>query len=264
MKKKFDFLWNLIKEKSKDKKIYYLANPWNYWDWLIREWTIKFFKDYWIEFEEIKLLNNYNGIIKKLIPYYFRLKIFLLKNNNIFIYWWWWAWCNNWNHALFFVKLASKKCKVIVLPSTYENNYEYIKNVIFFKRDKFNSKKNMPNSIFCHDMAFYLSNIESKEKKQKMNWYFFRTDKESANKIRIPKKNLDISLMWDEHDDIHIFINEIDKYKTIYTDRLHVWIAWALLWKEVNLYSWNYFKIFDIYKSSIKPYFKNVYFKKHD
>jgi len=248
MKKSFKKLADLIKEKSNWKTIYYLANPWNFWDWLIREWTIKFFNDYNIKYKEIS-------------PKLFRLRILFLKKDSLFIYWWGWAWCNNWNHALFFVEIISKKFTTLVLPSSYEKNYEHIENVIFFRRDKYNSKINMPNSIFCHDMAFYLWNIESKIKKQKNKWCFFRNDKESSKKIKIPKKNIDISLLWNEHSNINIFINEIDKYKIIYTDRLHVWIAWAMLWKEVHLYSSNYFKIFDIYKSSIKNNFKNVIFE---
>lgn len=251
MKKIFKKLADLIKEKSNWKTIYYLANPWNFWDWLIREWTLKFFKDYNIKYKEIS-------------PKLFRLKYLFISKNSLFIYWWGWAWCKNWNHALFFVKMISKKCETIVLPSTYENNYEYIKNVIFFRRDKYNSKINMPNSIFCNDMAFYLWKIESKTKKQKNKWYFFRKDEESAKKIKIPKTNLDISLLWNESTDINIFTDEIDKYKIIYTDRLHVWIAWAMLWKEVHLYGSNYFKIYDIYKSSLKNNFKNVVFEKYE
>lgn len=251
MEKSFDKLSKIILKEWNWKTIYYLANPWNFGDWLIREWTLKFFNDYNIKYKEISST-------------LFRLKYFFIKKNSLFIYWWGWWWCKNWNHALYFVKMISKKCKTIVLPSTFENNYEDITNTIFFRRDKYNSRINMPNSIFCHDMAFYLWKIESTIKKRKKNGYFYRTDKESANKIKIPKNNLDISLLWSEKNNINIFINEIDKYNIIYTDRLHVWIAWILLWKEVHLYWWNYFKINDIYKSSIKPNFKNIFFEKYE
>jgi len=217
MKKYFDKLAEIINNNSNWKTIYYLANPWNFWDWLIKEWTIKFFKDYNIKY-------------KKISPNLFRLKYFFIKKNSLFIYWWGWAWCKNWDHASFFVKIISKKCKTIVLPSTYENNYDYIKNVIFFRRDEFNSKINMINSIFCHDMAFYLWKIKSKIKNQKNKWYFFRLDKESAKVLKINNNNLDISLLWNENNDINIFINKIDNYKIIFTDRLHVWIAGAMLW----------------------------------
>jgi hypothetical protein len=251
MKKEFSKLANFIKTKWKWKKIYYLANAWNYWDGLIREWTIKFFNDYWIKYKEIT--NKY-----------FKLKYLFTSNNSLFIYWWGWWWCNLWNHSLNYVQFISKKNTVIVLPSSYQQKYPNIKNVYYFSRDKFTSMKNMPKSIFCHDMAFYLWKIINNNKIKFNEWFFYRTDKESSNKILIPENNIDLSLNWNHLSPINEFINEISKYKKIYTDRLHIAICWILLWKDVYIYNSNYFKIYDIYKSSIKPFYENVKFKTYE
>jgi hypothetical protein len=248
MKKEFSKLSNFIKIKWEWKNIYYLANSWNYWDGLIRNWTLKFFHDYWIKYKEIT--NKY-----------FYIKYLFTKKNSLFIYWWGWWWCKLWNHSKNYVKRINKKNIVIVLPSSYEKDYSNLNNVYFFSRDKFNSIKKMPNSIFCHDMAFYLWKIPIKTEIKFEKGYFYRTDKESNNNILIPKNNIDLSLNWNHLSPINNFIIEIGKYKEIYTDRLHIAICWILLWKKVFLYSSNYFKIHDIYLSSIKPFYKNVTFK---
>jgi hypothetical protein len=90
--------------------------------------------------------------------------------------------------------------------------------------------------------------------------YFFRTDKESPNRIKIPSGKNDISLKGDPLAGITTFFEEINRFSAIYTDRLHVSIAACLLEKEVHFYPGSYFKNQAVYLSSMKDNFDNVHF----
>lgn len=168
------------------------------------------------------------------------------------------SWCQYWNDGENIVNKLYKRFKVIVLPSSYQKKVQFKKNVTFFSRDKFDSQQNIPESIFCNDMAFYLGKIEAP--KGKGIGYFFRTDVETSNKIKLPENNRDLSLEGTDNSDIYPFLAAISEYETIYTDRLHIAIAAALMGREVHLYPGSYFKIKAIYESSIKDYFDNVHF----
>lgn len=129
----------------------------------------------------------------------------------------------------------------------------------FFVRDRFQSQDVLPNAPFCHDMAFYLE-LESKGQGRGEGW-LFREDVEAPKGQVLHKTNRDISKLGKAHTPIGGFIEAIDPFETIHTNRLHVGIASALLGKKVNLYANDYFKIRAIYESSIKPYFPNVTFR---
>jgi hypothetical protein len=168
------------------------------------------------------------------------------------------AWCKLWDHSRH-VNILKRRFKVIVLPSTYELSYS-IPNTIFFCRDRFESKQNMPNAIFCHDMAFYIGKEFLQNGKGSGKGFFFRYDQESSNRIKIPSCNNDISLKGNHLKEVSPFFDEINRFAVIYTDRLHVSIAACLLRKEVHLYPGSYFKNKAVYMSSMKDYFKNIYF----
>ena len=170
------------------------------------------------------------------------------------------AWCNCWPHGPRMIQtIRNRFNRVIVLPSTYESTYD-IPNTTFFCRDRFESQQNMPQALFCHDMAFFLDPIEA-QKGQGVG-YFYRTDSESARKIQLPPGNVDISDQGVTYSDLFPLFETLSCYEVIYTDRLHVAIASGLLGKEVHLFSSSYFKIRAIYESSIKGVFDRVYF--HD
>jgi exopolysaccharide biosynthesis predicted pyruvyltransferase EpsI len=108
----------------------------------------------------------------------------------------------------------------------------------------------VPNAVFCHDLAFYLD-VKSK-KKWSGTGFFFRNDKEGLADRIIPLRNRDLSLEGNEKSDINLFLNVVDEFEIIKTDRLHVAIWWILLDKKVELYSNNYFKNKSIYRSSLE------------
>jgi exopolysaccharide biosynthesis predicted pyruvyltransferase EpsI len=103
--------------------------------------------------------------------------------------------------------------------------------------------------------------ISSEEKKLNS----FRNDKESTD-ISIPADNIDVSRLlksgdmsekWVMETSI-LFLNFLDHYDQINTNRLHVCIAGILLKKRVNFYPNAYYKNEAIYHFSMKDKFNNV------
>lgn len=254
MFKEFVKLYIIIKYHSLLKEIYYIPNPGNWGDALIRYGTLKFFNKYKIIFNEINTINN-NWID----VYEHNIKTNIVKSK-ILIYGGGGSWCKLWHHGPdILLKLCKYFPKIIVLPSSYEINYA-IKNTIFFSRDYFDSKIINAKSIFCHDMAFFIGKIN--RPRGTGTGYFFRTDLEGLNRGYNLQHNSDISAHGNHLTGIHLFFDEISKYAVIHTDRLHVAIATCLLDRELHLYPGSYFKNEAVFKSSIKNYFQNVFFHK--
>lgn len=252
----FDELAATIKNVAGKSKIYFMPNPGNWGDGLINYSTYDFFEYYNIEFEILAP--------KKRKYYYGLKKIFNIKSNSILIYGGGGGWNSFWKFPL--IKLQDHGVmnlfrKVIVLPSTYET-YIRDEKIIYYSRDSYNSLENNPSSSFCPDMAFFLSGKDFSKfsTNEYKEGFFYRTDKESANKIIIPKGNHDLSLDGDYLDHYTDFFKEIGKYETIYTDRLHICIAGFLLKKEVYFYAGAYFKNEAIYKSILNS-FENIHFE---
>lgn len=234
---------NVISQET----VYYLPNPGNWGDGLIRSGTIKFFRDFNIQFKELRLSKrNWSSFIK---PFFKRSTL---------IYGGGGGWCADSANGAKYVKFLNK-CfsKVIVLPSSYDRTYNY-PNITFFCRDKFESKQNMPEAIFCHDMSLYLGKV--KMQKGEGIGYFFRNDVESSGNINIPQENVDISAKGNFTSEDITFFKELAKYSVIHTDRLHVAIASCLCEREVHMYPNSYFKNHAVYRSSLKDYFDKITF----
>lgn len=239
----FHILELAIKSACHSSQVYYVANPGNWGDALIRKGTLKYFKDMHLEFSEVVIHR-----ILRILPF--------IKHGTI-LYGGGGGWCTLFNHSVAHVRQLAKRLNVLVLPSTYECFYE-IRNVAFFCRDYYESLSHMPSATFCHDMAFYLDPIEMK--KGSGIGYFFRTNRGSARRISIPEMNSDVSRYGNEYSDISEFIRRIAQYRIVLTDRLHVAIAGCLLEREVHLYPGSYFKNRSVYLSSMKNAFSNIYF----
>ena len=256
----FLLLKNIIHDKALNKSIYYLANPGNYGDGLIREGTLDFFKEIGLEYRELYLTKSRD--FPRGNQFHWRRSRHwkkACKNGGLLIFGGGGAWCHLWDHSKIVETLANA-FEVIVLPSTYEKRYA-IDNVTFFRRDEEESKVSMPKSIFCHDMAFYLSKRTFTGSSVSSGiGYFFRSDAESAGQVSIPDNNRDISTEGNSLTPVQGFINAISSFHEIHTDRLHVSIAAALLNKKVHLYAGSYFKNKAVFKASLKPYFKNIKF----
>lgn len=255
MQKSFKNLEKILKKKCRRSRVYYIPNSGNWGDGLIRYGTLKFFKKINLDFTEVSSVKELNRLESEKnhtswFPFFQKKPVVIYGGGG--------GWCKLWNHSTKIVNELKDQYSVIVLPSTYESTYT-IPNTIFFTRDKFESKQNMPQAIFCHDMAFFIGN-EFSSKQGGGTGYFFRTDEESASKINIPSENRDISLEKRHLTDIAPFFDAINHFSVIHTDRLHVSIAAALLKKEVHLYPGSYFKNKAVYLSSLQGHFKNVMF----
>jgi exopolysaccharide biosynthesis predicted pyruvyltransferase EpsI len=250
MKDEYLVLENILKRECGSGPVFYLPNPGNWGDALIRHGTLKFFQDINLEYKEISKKDA--AINKKHWHFPFKKRATLIYGGGG-------AWCKLWNGAPNLVNKLKLKFKVIVLPSTYESTYSF-KNTIFFRRDDFESKTSMPDAHFCHDMAFYLANEIKQSNHGSGEGFFFRTDKESSNRFKLTQQNNDLSSKGNHLKEVSSFFNEIDSFAQIHTDRLHISIAACLLGKEVHIYPGAYFKNRAVYLSSIKNHFNNAYY----
>ena len=246
MQEQFELLKETILSKSDRKVVYYFPNKGNWGDALIRQGTLKFLSDAEIDFVEIKKIDakTYDNLDKH------RLALFGGGG----------AWCKLWTHPLEIVEKLSRKQNVVIMPSTFEIRPEF-ENTTYFSRDLYESMQNRPGSYFCHDMAFYLGEDYHPAKQGKGEGHFFRTDHESAGKIQIPKTNLDISTKGKHLSGIRRFFRIVNRFETVFTDRLHVSIAACLLGKKVSIYPGSYFKNLAVYKSSMEGKYEAASFQ---
>jgi hypothetical protein len=243
----YDLLGEILKDECRRGPIWYFANPGNWGDGLIRAGTLRFFNDIYLDYKELRDDKKGTWLIPRL-------------RGGTVIYGGGGGWCNNFGVGEQVVtRLLQARFKVIVLPSTYQRTFSF-PSTQFFRRDQFESKECMPESIFCHDMAFYLGKHRPSPGGGYGCGYFFRTDSESANRLQIPKGNVDISAMGNQYTDVEALFRQLNRFASIHTDRLHVSIAACLLGKEVHLYSGSYFKNRAVYLSSMKNYFDKISF----
>jgi len=94
----------------------------------------------------------------------------------------------------------------------------------------------------------------------------FRTDKERAHDT-VPANNVDLSRLLRigvQNYTVNAlicreFLEFLDAFSVIHTDRLHVTIASSLLGKEVHLHANNYYKNRAIYDHSLRTRFPNIH-----
>ncbi len=233
--------------KAVHRPLYYIPNrPGNWGDSLIRFATIAFLEDHKIRYKEMLPWNKKQW----LLPFIF---------GGTVIYGGGGGWCKKWNHSCKSVQKAARRFRVIVLPSSYEMTYE-IPNTTFFRRDNLGSLATMPESLFCHDLAFYYQCRVSPSQKTKKLGFFFRTDNESSHAIALPRGNTDVSSEGNHMTPIDQFLAKTGIYEEIHTDRLHVAVAAAIQGVQVNLYEGSYFKNEAIFESSFKENYSNVIF----
>lgn len=246
MQKEFSLLAETIKDICGNEPTFYLANPGNWGDAVIRHGTKVFLKQKGIKYNEIMISKTMEIMNKKAC------------NGGVLLYGGGGAWSKLWNHGYEIInKIKQNFAKIIILPSTFAMNFS-IPHATFFCRDIFESKNNIKEAIFCHDMAFFIGKLHVGQGVGTGS--FFRLEAESSGRIDIPPHNSDISLEGNHFSDIGPFFAEIAKYETIHTDRLHVAIASCLLGRKLHFYAGSYFKNKAVYLSSMKDYYLKAQF----
>jgi hypothetical protein len=239
----YSVLETFLKRECAHGPVYYFRNSGNWGDALIRQGTLKFFRDIGLEYREMSRRK-----LEWLLP--------CLVGGTV-IYGGGGAWCRFWDNGKRNVQKLRRRFRVIVLPSTYDHSVQ-MRNVSYFCRDRYESQQNVAEAIFCHDMAFYIGRVLSP--RGAGTGFFFRKDRESAIKGQLPIGNRDITAEGTHLSETEPLFEALSQYETIHTDRLHVAIASCLLDREVHLYAGGYFKNRAVFLSSIQPNFERAWF----
>ena len=239
-----------IQRNTRGEPVSLLINPGNWGDALIRFGTERFLDYFGIRY---RLLRLDGAPMNRMRLYRAGISggVLLCSGGG--------AWCGHYNHLARTVETIRKRWrfrKIIVLPSTYDRHYE-IPGVMFFRRDNMESAEVMPDSEFCHDMAFFIGRLQSARPKLE-RVHCFRGDVESSGRHQIPDDNIDLSARGNESSEVHPFFEYLAHYREIHTDRLHVAVGASLLGRDVCIYPGGYFKNKAMFLSSIQPYFKHV------
>lgn len=146
----------------------------------------------------------------------------------------------------------------ILLPSTLGMTpvLESRKSDIWV-RDKSQSTQYVDQYRFCHDMAFFLD-PKPRRASEELG-LFFRKDKERVVGT-LPPGNVDLSAKGTHSSDPEEFLDEIGRFEKIYTDRLHIGIAGALLGRETHLFPSRGGKTRAIFDASLRENYPNVEF----
>ncbi len=256
MKADFDKLLQHIRTVTDGKQIIYIPNPGNFGDGLIRYGTKRFLQQNNIQHYEFNV--GYSNIKKKLLP------LILTSKNTFYLYGGGGAWHGGHTFGFEICNFISKLTpNLLVLPTTYALDTSSIRGSMY-RRDNTESIKQSPNSLFCHDMAFYLATLSQED----LGFFgnpvekvgnLFRTDIESNKEPEmLPSNNIDLSTLGDHMDNADQFLRKIARYEIINTDRLHVAIGGTILGRTVNLHCGNYFKIRAIYEASLAGRFDSI------
>lgn len=247
---KLDFLnmAEILREKINYREVVYIANKGNYGDSLIRYGALGFFREYGLAFFEAKLTDVF--LTSESDPDRFKDSVCIYGGSG--------AWCKVTPGARSIVnRLCDLFSDVIVLPSTYEEQPELRDNLMLWARGGEESYRRS-SGYFCHDMAFMIGSIKCQ--RGDGDAYIFRTDAEASGEVKLPSNNYDLSATDNNYANPFRFFDYISRFSRLYTDRLHVAIAGALLGKEVHLTSSSYFKTKEIYDSSIYKFYDRIHF----
>lgn len=250
----FNKLAEFLHKQLGESTALYLLNSGNLGDQLIDYANQQFFNYYQINYKAIhrKFPNKLVLILGllSLIPYRLRFKNLIYGGGGGF--------SNNYQHSQWILRWANLLgYRITVLPSSFEIKPPLTEQISYFARDTQESLAMIKPQHFCHEMACFLKLIPVEIIQPKTGngkAYCFRYDKEKSL-ISIPANNYDVSLSSKSLIDM---INYLNKFQTIYTNRLHVAILGSLLNKEVLLYPSRYFKNKRIYQATLSKYFTNI------
>ncbi|GAB3273972.1 hypothetical protein [Arthrobacter pigmenti] len=243
-----------IKDVGSGKRIFFVPNIGNWGDALINAGTTQFLDAAGIEYTEINR-PKVTQLRKALEGTGMRL------DNTLLIAGGGGAFCETWPSTRNFLDAnAALFDHTVLLPTTFELPPLDIDpdRISYFGRDRYTSLENNPDSMFCHDMAFYLQLQRSPAEPVIEQGHFFRDDKERHPEAVMPGDNLDLSAQGHHMQPAPPFFQILAPYRKILTDRMHVAIAGSLLGREVVLYPGSYFKSIDVFRSSLEPHYPST------
>lgn len=244
----YDVLAERILELAKGRNVLFSPAKGNWGDGLINFGTRQFFDHYQIEFTEL----NKSTIDQDLKNQVFQGEIVVMGGGG--------AWCRNFNSSRRLTQEIAKQAEtVIVLPTTYDLEPVDALNVCYFARDTYGSISRIPDAEFCHDMGFF-AEVEAFEPEDRV-WRLFamRSDREGLGLANEVPNNFDLSRLGDgDYKFVGPFFNILNNFHVIWTDRMHVAIAGAMLGRDVKLVPGNYPKSLDVFKSSLAQNFATV------
>ena len=246
-------LGDALREVTRGKPVAFIGNSGNWGDALIQEGQRQLFRDHGIRTIPFSFRrpNKARGALNRLIARLSGHRAIIQANGAYYP-----AYDRFQDHAL----AARFFRSVLLLPSSLPTGHGWELESVdsqLWRRDQLESAHDHPPARFCHDLAFYLD-PEPREPVYEQGC-LFRNDRERS-KLNAPAGNRDISLEGTHKTSPQGFLDEVGRYRTIHTDRLHVGIAGALLNREVHLYPIeSTMKIQSIFASSLAPHYPNVY-----
>lgn len=236
--------------KYKNTNVDFFRFPGNYGDSLIWHGTKKLLQSLDILEQYVDASSpKYNDVLLidgggNFVDYYFDVKDFLIKKPDLYK-------------------------EIIILPHTIfgEEQIKVLNNITsnltVFCREKvslefLDNRLTRTNSrvYLWHDCAFYNELSQVSTGNGILN--AFRSDKESIL-VKYPELNNDLSYNGYATKPLDEFIEVLQKYEKVNTDRLHVAIGAALLGKQVQLFPNSYYKNKAVFDYSLKK-FPNVSF----
>lgn len=256
----FDALAATLRRIVEDRPLVFFVLAGNYGDSLIREGSERFFQHYGFEYSICDLRPVYRGkvsIADVIESTSHRSPVAVFNGGG--------ALNSHYRQGGRIAKIAQQFDRSAILPSSIAldlSELDLPASTTVFVRDRYESQAAAPDAQFCHDMAFFLGRTEFGFPAGHGAGRLFRRDKERAESTRRLWPNLDISKRGNALAPVGGFLRKIASFEEVYTDRLHVGIAAALLGRKTHLYSNDYFKIRAIYRSSMQDLFPNVIY--HD
>jgi exopolysaccharide biosynthesis predicted pyruvyltransferase EpsI len=169
------------------------------------------------------------------------------------------GWNRNWYSTIGFVETLQRLYHhVVVLPSSFDHELlaaiDREKVTLFTRADD----SGVADVSFCHDMAFFCRVPSLPDQRLGQPLIALRRDKERHADAVDPDRNWDLSLLGTADTDPIEFFGIVNRFLTIFTDRLHIAIAGAMLGRKVLLLDGNYRKNEGVFRASLKPYFSRV------
>lgn len=241
-----------VKKQSQGREIAFYPSPGNWGDSLLNAGARQFFADHQIAFYEVsrEQLAKERGRPS-------RGYLAVIGGGG--------GWNRNWYSTIDFASTVSREYDhTVVLPSSYDHDLlgeiDRERTTLYTRA----AEADWSGTHFCHDMAFYITLPPPLGQSLTYPLIAFRRDKERSVGAINPDRNWDLSLLGTAETNYVELLRIVDRFDNIFTDRLHIGIAGAMLGKEVCLYDGNYGKNEAVYRASLQSQFPKVSLRKWD